>query len=343
MKGTGTEDADVRSTPREGEAPRKFVPERTSPPPALASFKKVLRPFFGAVALIFIGLAGYDLWSRWDGSRVTVRWLPFLGAFVFAALAMILQMIAWRALIVHLTGRAMAPRLSARLFLDSQMARYTPGKVGLAVVRIAGAESVGVRPRVMAASLAIELLSWCGVGSAMGTALVGLSVRSTELSPFVSGGSLGVAGLAMAGLVLLSTVDRTRSPRVVQKLLGGEGSGPFIPKVVPLWHGAHFLAWIACGTLSGLSVGAPWDVALLVGGLLCVAIVAGFVALLAPAGAGVREAIMTVGCAPFLGPSGAVAVGVLTRVVSLGSDVLLFFWFRFRARNANENPTSPKS
>lgn len=311
MQGKSTGDADVRSAPADapvGDIPPVSEVSPTLPPPALSSFKKIVRPLFSVVGITFIGLAGYDLWSRWDGSKVTVRWLPFLGALVFATVAMVFQMIAWRALIVHLTGRAMEPRLSARLFLDSQMARYTPGKVGLAVVRIAGAESVGVRPRVMAASLAIELLSWCGVGSVVGTALVGFSLRSTELSSLLSVGSLALAGLAMVCLVVLSTVDRSRYPRLVEKLLGGDGAGPFIPPVVPVWHVAHFAAWIVCGALVGISVGAPLDVALLVGGLLCVAIVAGFVAFLAPAGAGVREAIMAVGCAPFLGPSGGIAV-----------------------------------
>jgi hypothetical protein len=146
-----------------------------------------------------------------------------------------------------------------------------------------------------------------------------------------------IAGACSAVLVILSTVDRSAYPEKLRSVLGSEVRGPLVPARVPLWHAAHFSVWIACGALVGRSVGAPWDVSLLIGGLLCVALVGGFVALLAPAGAGVREAILALGATPFLGPSAGVAVGVLARVVSLVSDVLLFVWFRWREKKQKEN------
>jgi hypothetical protein len=332
MKGEPTVEADDGSSPG-GPKSASTVAASSTNPPAAAQFKKILRPLFAALALVFIAFSARDLWSRWDeGAAVSVQVVPFVGAFVAAGLAMLLQLEAWRALLLHLTKRPLPRRQAARLYMDSQMARYTPGKVGLAVVRIAGAESVGVAPSVMGGALAIELLSWCGVGSLVGGTLLGLLLRSTELAGFFSVGSLLLSGGAATSLVFLCFIDRRRYPALFHKTFASAGDGPLIPWVMPVWHVAHFLIWIAAGALVGRSVGAPWDVALLIGALLCVAIVGGFLALLAPAGAGVREAIMAWGCAPFLGPAAGLAVGILSRVISLGSDVILFLWFRYRAR-----------
>jgi uncharacterized membrane protein YbhN (UPF0104 family) len=48
--------------------------------------------------------------------------------------------------------------------------------------------------------------------------------------------------------------------------------------------------------------------------------VAGFLALLAPAGAGVREAIISIGLTSAVGPKAALAAALMTRVASLVAD-----------------------
>jgi uncharacterized membrane protein len=56
-------------------------------------------------------------------------------------------------------------------------------------------------------------------------------------------------------------------------------------------------------------------------------------ALLAPAGAGVREVIIAYALAPLWGPAMALSFGLLARAVSLLSDVLLWLSFRFTPRS----------
>lgn len=304
----------------------------SSPPTRRAgAVKRTLRPIMATVALIFVLFAGWDLWERWDGSGVKFHFAPLWGALLFASLAMWFQLCAWRSLIRSWTKKKMHGALSAKLYLDSQMARYTPGKVGLAVVRISGAESVGVAPRVMTTALLVELVSWCGVGTLIGGLVIGIYGSGTEVGRAFPIASALLAACSALGLVVLMTVDRARLPTKVRESFG-EGKGPIIPLAMPGWHLAHFVSWTICGALVGLSVQASLSDAIVIGGLLCVAIVGGFVALLAPAGAGVREAVMALGAAPLVGPAASVAVGILSRVVSLLSDVLLFFFFRLRAR-----------
>lgn len=297
----------------------------------VTGLKRVVRPIFGLVAAGFILYAVSDLWRRWDGASVDVQLGYFAAAVIAAGVAMYVQFVAWRVLIRTLTGREMPWAPSARLYLDSQMARYTPGKVGLAVVRIGGAQEVDISPKVMGSALLVEVVSWSATGSLVGATVLALLPRSSQVTAVLSYASWIVALGAFLGLLLALLVDRGRYPEKVRSLIFSDGSGPLVPWSLPLYHLAHFLVWMVAGSLICVSVGGDWIESLMAGGLLCLAIVAGFLAFLAPAGAGVREAVMAAGLAPSLGASTSLAVGILARVASLASDVALWLWFRFRA------------
>jgi hypothetical protein len=184
---------------------------------------------------------------------------------------------------------------------------------------------------VMGTALLAELASWCGTGSLVGGVALGLIPDSGGVAQELSVGSLIFGAGAGVSVVAFVMIDTRRVPAVVRGLLGDKQKGPLLPWTMPIWHLAHFLLWIVCGMFVCRAVGGSWETGVLAGALLCLAIVAGFLALLAPAGAGVREAIMAAGMAPALGASAGVAVGVLARVVSLLADVALWIWFRTRA------------
>ncbi len=303
-----------------------------SPETRKGKLLKWIRPVFACLAVIFLAYTAWDLKQRWDGALVQVEPWWLLPALIASAFAMWLQLAAFRSLVRAWTGKTMPARASARVYMDSQMARYTPGKVGLPAVRIAGAELLGVEPRVMAATLAGELLSWLGAGTLMGASVIGLLMPSGNFSSDVVLLAWLSALGALSGLAFLVLADRERLPAALVKLVGASGSGPLLPVSVPLLHLLHFLVWTLCGALLSRAVGADWVSGFLTGGMLCAGIVAGFLAFLAPAGAGVREAVLVVGVSSLLGPSAAVAVGILARMVSLVSDVGLWILFRYRAR-----------
>jgi hypothetical protein len=190
----------------------------------------------------------------------------------------------------------------------------------------------------MGAALLVEILSWCGVGSVVGAgALFAFGagfVRGDGGSALLSVGSMVVAAGSALGVLVLLVLDRGRLPaRIRAQFPRGEGS--IVPVALPAWHLLHFLAWVASGALLGLSVGAATSAAFAIGGLLCVAIVGGFVALFAPAGAGVREAMVALGAAPLVGAPAAITISIVGRAISLLSDVALFGYFRWRARQAS--------
>jgi len=293
--------------------------------------KKVLRPILALLALLFIARVGLSLYRGWEGVDIELHGGPVLLALLFSVLAMLCQLAAWRSLVFTWSGVLMPRAASARLYLDSQMARYTPGKIGLPAVRIAGAKKVGVSSQVMGSTLLIELFSWCATGSILGGIVLGLSSRAQTLAHEISVISLFVSGGCTLALSLLTLVDRNRLPRRLVQAFHAAGTGPLVPWKVPAFHFLHFVSWLACGALLAQAVGADsLASSLLVGAILCVAIIGGFVALLAPAGAGVREAVIVAGAAPLIGSSAALAVGLLARMVSLVSDIGLWAIFRWK-------------
>src|SRR5690606_17898839 len=267
------------------------------------------------------------------GAQVRVHY-GFLGAATACAgLAMLVQLLAFRILVETISEKRVPSVRFGRLYIDSQMARYTPGKVGMPVVRVAGAEAVGVSKRVMGSALIIEVISWSATGTFVGGAVLFFLPHGTTVSQQIS---LGASILALGSflvLLILVSVDRRYYPEKLRRFFSGSG-GPLMPWRVPGLHTLHFLVWVLSGALVCFSVGASNQAALIAGGLLCVAIVAGFLACLAPAGAGVREAVLAAGLTPLLGPTTSVAIGLLARAASLLSDVLLFAWFRVRKQQS---------
>src|SRR5690606_35011158 len=137
-----------------------------------ARVKRVLRPVLVTVALGFIVLAILDLRRRWESSSVRFEPMWALGALVPALFAPWLQGQAWIRLIEHLSGTSVPRQAAFELYLDSQLARYTPGKLGLPAVRLAGADRLGVSVRIVGASILVELVSWLVSGGIVGAAFV---------------------------------------------------------------------------------------------------------------------------------------------------------------------------
>lgn len=318
--------------------------------------KALLRPILGAAALIFVAFAAVDLWSRWNESSVPVHAGWTFVAFIPAALAMVLQWAAWMSLMNFVTKRRLPWRPAAVLYLDSQMARYMPGKVGLPAVRVAGAPRLNVEPRLMGVGLLVELASWCAVGMLVGLSVLSVVSHRTDLvASQVSILSWGLTFSSLAGVVVLCSVPRRSLPRFLTRLLSFSaaardtvGAGPaspnaeerpLIPWRLPILHVLHWSSWVLAGAMLARAVGGQALECWVAGAVLCLAIVLGFLALLAPAGAGVREAVIGVAIAPLLGAAAAVALGLLARAASLSTDLILWGAARLFLRSA-EAPSS---
>lgn len=302
----------------------------TEPLAGAQRLKRWLRPLMLALTVVFVAVTAHDLWGRWDGRSVRVEPAFAVLALLPTLVGAFLQGLAWILLVERMATRR-TPRWAAlALYLDSQLARYTPGKVGLPLIRMEGAPRLGLPRRLVGVSVLLEMLSWTATGAVVGFLLLvwlgapggGLSGLAGRFAPYLLGASL----LALLGLVL---VDRRGLSPSRQISLGLEGSGAIVPLRLPLLQLLYWVSWAVHGYFLARALGADPRAALSTMGFSPLANVLGFVALAAPAGVGVREAVMVAGLSPVLGGPGAVAAAILARVLSLASDVLV--WAGVRA------------
>jgi hypothetical protein len=286
------------------------------------------------LALGFVAWTLWDLTRHWDGRMPALSW----GLVVLSALPLgigvMIQAFAWRVLLERMTGSAVPLRPAVVLHVDSMLARYTPGKVGLPLVRMAGAESIGVKARTVAVSIVLEMLSFTALGGLMGFGLLAVSSTGDTTRRLDSLGNWSwpfLIGFAVVTLLLV-TIDRRRIPAKLLSALKIDGSGTLVPPALPLYHVAYWATWALHGYLITLSVGAPAAVAFASSGLYVLAVVIGFLAMVAPAGAGVREAVISLGVAPAVGASATLAVILVSRVTTILAEVLVWSATRLVAR-----------
>lgn len=228
-------------------------------------------------------------------------------------------------------------RLSARagysIWARSQWAKYLPSNTLHYVSRQLMGHRAGLSHPALVASSLLELGS-----SLLAAVLVALTwTRAGAGRP-----TMWLAALA-ASVVLLSAWPVVDA--LLRRWLKKAAWLTDLPRLSwrQIWRlvapavALHMLFFTATGALFyGLLV-AGWGSGLVDAGrvvrLFAVAWLAGTVTLGAPAGAGVREAIITLELGPVLGPANAAALALALRVVTLGGDclsALCGFWLRDR-------------
>jgi len=245
-----------------------------------------------------------------------------LASIVPLCLGCLIQARGWIALIERMTMHSVPRGPALSLYMDSQLARYTPGMVGLPFVRMAGAPRLGVSAVSVGSSVGLEMLSWTAVGGAIGFASLVWLPKQGGLTALLGAWAVPLV-LGFASIVLLlSCIDRSRLPGFVVRVLKVDGVGPLVPLRLPFAHVLYWASWALHGALLTCAFGAAPGVALSTSGLYALATVGGFVALAAPAGVGIREAILSVCLAPAVGSAPALAIAVASRAASLCADVI---------------------
>jgi len=288
----------------------------------VARLRLLARLILGVASAIFVVVACYKLAQRWESGKVAVSWGWLLASALPIALGTVILAIGWKWLMERMAGREIPLRPCLTLHFESQMARYTPGKVGMPLVRMAGAERLGVSAAVAGYSVLTESISMVAVGGVVGFALL-LATTGASGGLAKAFGVLGVLGLGAFVLVtlVLVFVDRRRLPAIVIKLMKAEdGPGPLVPRRGPIAHALYWLTWAGHGYLAARAVGIGSVHAFGGSGLYVLAPIAGILALATPSGIGVREAVLSMGLAPVVGPAPAVATAIVSRAVSLVVD-----------------------
>jgi hypothetical protein len=283
--------------------------------------------------LVAVGLALYSRWSQVQGELAKINGWSVALALVCILVALQFSMASWHAVLAGL-GSPLPTAGARRIFFVGQLGKYLPGSVWPVVVQMDLGRSYGVPASRMAVSFVVSLGVSVLTGSLVGAPALwwlGDDLAWLRLPAVVLAG-LGLAILARPGLLnrLLATMLRLlRRPP-----LAGEISSRAL-----LRSGACLLgAWL----MFGASV---WLLAMDVGGdplmSLRVAIpgyalsfTAGLLFILAPAGVGVRDALLVVVLAPVIGLASATAVAVVARLLATVADVAAAGWGIASRKNA---------
>jgi hypothetical protein len=302
--------------------------------PKKAGLKRRLGPLFMTIAFLFVAYSAWDLAHNWERAKVSLELSWALASVLPLLLGCLIQGRGWIALIERMTAVRVPRGPALSLYMDSQLARYTPGMVGLPFVRMAGAARIGVPAVAVGSSVGLEMLSWTAVGGGVGFAsLFFLRARSGLTALLGAWAAPIVLGFTTI-VIALTCVDRARLPAFVVRVLKVPGSGPLVPFALPLAHALYWSSWAAHGFLLTRAFGGAPGIALESSGLFALATVGGFVALAAPAGVGVREAILSVSLAPAVGAAPALAIAVASRAASLTADVIAWLALKRWARSA---------
>lgn len=274
--------------------------------------------------LIVVAATVWVVASRWaeirDAGAEASPGLLLL-SFAFALGYVLVGMLGWRVLLTDL-GSPLPLATAVGLFFPSQVAKYVPGGVWnvVAVAEMGRAHRI---PRRRA--LVVVVLWW------LVTIATGLLVAAVMI-PFLPA---DVSARFLWGLLAIPVMLGVLAPPVLNRLTGRLLA---VLRRPPLEHpvsAVGVLRSMAWGVLGWVLAGAHvWTLTVAIGGAVTVqtlalclggyalAWVVGFLVVIAPAGAGVREAVLgavLVGQLPF----GAVAVVVLlSRFLLVLADVL---------------------
>lgn len=264
------------------------------------------------VALVAIGFASYALWDRWSEASAALRSIPLWVlpvSFVAAMLGLAAQCVAWRAVLAGLWSRLPLPA-TVHVFFLAQLGKYVPGSVWAFAAQVELARDYGVpRARGAAATVLAVVI----------TLVVNLVIAAVTL-PFVSVDAAHQWWWALAAAPLLLAMLH---PWILNRCVRGV---TIAPTAVGTGVLASFAAWIPLGThIAVLTMGVGVEPARafpIAAGSYALAWTLGVVLVVAPAGIGVREAVLVVGLSPVLGPGAALVVASLSRLVTTAADVV---------------------
>jgi len=293
--------------------------------------------------LAIIAIAARSLIRNWADLRsqplewrVQPGWLVVSALLVWLMYALLI--VAWRTMLAG-WGQRLDGWTSARIWTVSSLGKYLPGKVWAVAGMALMAQRAGIAP--WAATGSAVVLQVLAIGT--GAAVAGLTGRAAiEAAHRGSGVVLGllVAG-AVAGVALLLW------PPLLRRLLrfaAPDAEARGAPAVAGIVVGivANAVAWVGYGAslwvlsrglLPGVDLGLGLAIAVFTASYL-----AGFLALFAPGGLGVREGLFILMLQGPLGIGPATALALASRllltITELGAAVPFLMYPQRRARVA---------
>ncbi|WP_372512148.1 lysylphosphatidylglycerol synthase transmembrane domain-containing protein [Frankia umida] len=275
--------------------------------------------------VVALGLLALALVSQWNDVRESFSLLTVSGVVssgVLTVLAVGTTVLSWRALLAGL-GAKLPLRAAVRIFFVGQIGKYIPGSVWPVLAQMELSRDYGVsRPKAASASLVVLALAVPSGGLAAALTL-----------PFVSADALAQYWWALVAVpvfaVLLCPPVLSRLLERAFRLLRRPGLDvPLTLRPIAAGAGWLLLSFVWYGLATWLlvrdldpEIGGARLVTLSLGAY-ALAWTAGFLVLVLPAGAGVREAVLVLALAPAIASGPATLVALVARLLATIADLV---------------------
>ena len=284
-----------------------------------------------------IGLTVVVTWFIFDrvgidldqlGALNTGEWRPRPALFLSSCLVLVVGYLwsasLWGRLVRDLGGPRLPVRTSVRVFMVANLGRYVPGKIW----QIAGLAYLAKREGVQASVATGAAILGQGI-ALLGAALVGIGALLGVNELWRPIGRMGViagvgAALAIIAAVVIPPVFRrivafwfrlTRTDPPDDGLSGNAGLRWLVLYVVNwgIYATAFWLLYLSFG---------EWRTFAQVGPAFAAAYVAGYIAVFAPAGAGIREGVLVVLLQPIMAREAALVLAVIARLWTTAVELI---------------------
>ncbi|MEP7019610.1 MAG: lysylphosphatidylglycerol synthase domain-containing protein [Pseudonocardiales bacterium] len=276
------------------------------------------------VVTVVVGAACLAIYSQrhsFADALQSIGGWPLLASLVVGMLSVALTLPAWL-VVLHGLGVEMSLAAGARVFFVSQLGKYLPGSVWPVLIQMEAGRARGASRRTMLAANLITLILSCAACLTLACLLLPLSG-----APALEGYWWLLAALPF----LLGLLHPRAVPWLLDRAFGLLGRAPLALRL-HLRDSARASAWaLLAFVVLGMHV-AILALAIDGGGvstvLLCIggtglAVTAGVLFVPAPAGAGVRDAVLALVLSSTLNSGQALAVVVASRAILILADVLL--------------------
>lgn len=257
---------------------------------------RVLGQLLLLAAIVFVVLRVRSLWHGGHIKVENLQWGALVGSLALAVLATAASAVIWLAILQDLGIRTQ--RRWTAIFFQAQLGKYIPGSVWQYAGRAAVGRSYGIPVRAVGVSLPIEFAA--------------SAIAAGSMAGFLLGWWGGLI-LAAIVVVLVPGEGLARDQRATYATI--HATLLYLP--VWLLLGASF--WLCA---RGLVAASSHDLAFYMGAF-AVAWLAGLLAIYAPGGLGVREAVLVALLANRIGAADALVVAAASRLILIAVDVVL--------------------
>ena len=303
-----------------------------------ARWRAVAKWVWTALILAFIAVYAATRWDVVVAAWSLLTWAH--AAFALAAIAVAkLCLTATMRVAARRGGITLTFWQSFRLYNLSQLAKYLPGSVWQFVSRAAMLRERGAGAREIRDSMIAEHVWVLGFAAVLGSLLVLVTapadVRAALGSVASSDRFVVIAAVVGAVVAIALWAFRRSLASVWRWALRLRPTPSVFAYLLVGWSLMGTSLWVIMVPFDG---GGPLPYVI---GLYGVAYVAGFVVPFAPAGIGVREAVLVGGISPFVGNDVAIVVAATNRLMYLAVELVLGLVAVAKRAERDAPPTTP--